>query len=72
MRTLGIFVVRVTYSRQFLIGWIMILDSMPDVSILEYLPQFLHGIFRMLSDPNKEIVQQASSVLDGTKFYTNV
>jgi vacuole morphology and inheritance protein 14 len=52
------------YVRQFLLGWIIVLDSIPDISIIEYLPQFLHGIFRMLSDTNKEMVQQASTALD--------
>jgi vacuole morphology and inheritance protein 14 len=52
------------YVRQFLVGWIMILDSVPDINMIEYLPQFLHGLFAMLSDPNKEIIQQASSVLE--------
>ena len=53
------------YIRQFLIGWIMVLDSVPDISILYYLPQFLHGLFTMLNDANKEIIQQASTALDG-------
>jgi len=58
------------YIRQFLVGWIMILDSVPDINMLEYLPQFLSGLFNMLSDPNKEIVQQATSVLD--EFLTEI
>ncbi len=60
------------YVRQFLLGWIMVLDSVPDIDMLIYLPQFMDGLFRMLSDPNKEIIHSASTVLEGTfSFHTN-
>ncbi len=54
------------YVRQFLLGWIMVLDSVPDIDMLIYLPQFMDGLFRMLSDLNKEIIHSASTVLEGT------
>ena len=90
---------RVTQSnpfiRQFLIGWITHMDSVPDIELIEYLPEFLDGwdpapthhamrrqrgcsqevdlaaslragrprLFNMLSDPNKEIIQQADTAL---------
>ncbi|KAF0976749.1 hypothetical protein FDP41_004044 [Naegleria fowleri] len=44
------------FVRQFLLSWIVILDSVPDIDLLEYLPHFLSGIFDMLSDPNREIL----------------
>ena len=47
------------YVRQFLIGWITALDSVPDINVLEYLPDFVDGLFNMLSDTSKEIRQQA-------------
>lgn len=43
----------------------MVLDSVPDIDMLVYLPQFLDGLFKMLSESNKEIVNQASTVLEG-------
>lgn len=52
-----------SYTRQFLIGWIAILDSVPDIDMLAHLPDFFDGLFRMLSDANKEIRQQAYAVL---------
>ncbi|KAL0485225.1 VAC14 [Acrasis kona] len=52
------------FVRQFLLGWIMVLDSVPDIDMLVYLPQFLDGLFSMLSDPNKEIEKQACTVID--------
>ncbi|KAF0976750.1 hypothetical protein FDP41_004045 [Naegleria fowleri] len=52
------------FVRQFLLSWIVILDSVPDIDLLEYLPHFLSGIFDMLSDPNREIINQAKTTLE--------
>ena len=51
------------YIRQLLIGWITILDSVPDIDMIDYLPEFLDGLFNMLSDSNREIRQAADSAL---------
>jgi vacuole morphology and inheritance protein 14 len=51
------------FIRQFLIGWIVMLDSVPDIDLIEFLPEFLDGLFNMVSDPNKEIRQQADTAL---------
>jgi len=51
------------FIRQFLIGWIVMLDSVPDIDLTEFLPEFLDGLFNMVSDPNKEIRQQADTAL---------
>ncbi|CAM0951079.1 unnamed protein product [Alopecurus aequalis] len=51
------------YVRQFLVGWITVLDSVPDIDMLGFLPDFLDGLFDMLSDPSHEIRQQADSAL---------
>lgn len=51
------------YIRQLLVGWITVLDSIPDVSMIDYLPYFLDGLFNMLSDSNLEIRQAADSAL---------
>ncbi|KAK9105904.1 hypothetical protein Scep_022748 [Stephania cephalantha] len=51
------------FVRQFLIGWITVLDSVPDIDMLGFLPDFLDGLFDMLSDPLPEIRQQADSAL---------
>ena len=37
--------------------------SVPDINMLDYLPDFLDGIFNMLSDGNREIRQAADSAL---------
>lgn len=51
------------YIRQLLVGWITVLDSVPDIDMLEYLPEFLGGLFDMLSDKNKDIKQLAFRAL---------
>lgn len=52
------------YIRQLLVGWISVLNSVPDISMLDYLPEFLEGLFSMLSDGNREIRQAADNALD--------
>ncbi|KAA3453297.1 protein VAC14-like protein isoform X1 [Gossypium australe] len=51
------------YVRQFLVGWITVLDSVPEIDMLGFLPDFLDGLFNMLSDSSREIRQQADSAL---------
>ncbi|KAJ8747719.1 hypothetical protein K2173_012669 [Erythroxylum novogranatense] len=50
------------YVRQFLVGWITVLDSVPDIDMLGF-PDFLDGLFNMLSDSSHEIRQQADAAL---------
>jgi len=51
------------YIRQLLVGWITVLDSVPDINMIDWLPDFLDGLFNMLSDSNREIRQAADSAL---------
>ena len=51
------------YLRQLVVGWITVLDGIPDVCMIDYLPDFLDGLFNMLSDSNLEIRQSADSAL---------
>mmetsp|Transcript_10694 Transcript_10694/g.18001 ORF Transcript_10694/g.18001 Transcript_10694/m.18001 type:complete len:722 (+) Transcript_10694:74-2239(+) len=51
------------YIRQLLVGWITVLDAVPDINMLDYLPDFLDGLFNMLSDGNREIKQAADNAL---------
>ena len=41
--------------RGILIGWINLLDSITNISLLPYLPKFLEELFIMLGGDNKEI-----------------
>jgi len=56
--------VRNPYIRQIIVGWITVLDSVPDIDILDYLPDFLGGLFDMLSDTNRDIRNQAHTALE--------
>tara|TARA_B100000945_G_scaffold295339_1_gene272748 strand:+ start:1153 stop:2688 length:1536 start_codon:yes stop_codon:yes gene_type:complete len=47
------------------LGWITVLDSVPDINMLDWLPDFLDGLFHMLSDSNREIRQAAGSAIGG-------
>lgn len=37
------------YVRQFLVGWITVLDSVPDIDMLGFLPDFLDGNCTLLT-----------------------
>ena len=52
------------YIRSLLVGWISVLDSVPFINMLDYLPHFLEGLFNMLSDDIREIRQQADRALN--------
>lgn len=43
------------FTRTFLVGWINLLDSIPDLELVSYLPEFLGGLFTFLSDPNRDV-----------------
>lgn len=45
------------------VGWITVLDSVPDINMIDWLPDFLDGLFNMLSDGNKEIRQASDGAL---------
>lgn len=51
------------YIRSLLVGWITVLDSVPFINMLDFLPHFLEGLFNMLSDDIREIRQQADQAL---------
>lgn len=36
-------------------GWITLLDSIPDLELVSFLPEFLGGLFKFLSDPNRDV-----------------
>ena len=51
------------FIRQLVVSWISVLDSVPDLNLLDYLPEFLGGLFLMLSAEQKDIRQQADVCL---------
>ena len=43
------------HVKELIVGWITTLDSVPDIEMLDYLPNLLSGLFNMLTDSNKEV-----------------
>jgi vacuole morphology and inheritance protein 14 len=58
------------FTRTFLVGWITLLDSIPDLELVSYLPDFLGGLFKFLSDPNRDVHVATSGVLE--RFLTEI
>lgn len=52
------------YIRQLLVSWMLALDAVPSIDMLEHLPKYLNGIFNMLSDGNIYIRQAADQALN--------
>ncbi|CAL9118766.1 unnamed protein product [Musa textilis] len=52
-----------SHVRQFLLGWITVLNNVPDMDMLCFLPDYLDGLFYMLSDSSHEVRQQAHYAL---------
>ena len=46
------------------------LNAVPDINMLDHLPEFLDGLFNMLSDGNREIKQAADNALTGSVLPT--
>jgi vacuole morphology and inheritance protein 14 len=51
-------------KRRFLIDWTSLLQSVPDIDMLAYLPSLLDGMMNMLSDSHTEIRTAAGRTLD--------
>ncbi|KAF2012158.1 ARM repeat-containing protein [Aaosphaeria arxii CBS 175.79] len=52
------------FTRTFLVAWITLLDSIPDLELVTYLPRFLGGLFKFLSDPNQDVHTATQVCLD--------
>ncbi|KAI9758544.1 MAG: hypothetical protein M4579_003036 [Chaenotheca gracillima] len=52
------------FTRTFLVSWITLLDSIPDLELVFYLPAFLGGLFKFLSDPNRDVNVATQGVLE--------
>ncbi|CAG7565329.1 unnamed protein product [Fusarium equiseti] len=58
------------FTRQFLVGWITLLDSIPDLELVTYLPDFLGGLLKFLSDQNSDVRVATQNCLD--KFLNEI
>ena len=53
------------YTRQFLVSWIVLLDGIPDLELVTFLPEFLGDLFGYLSDPNQDVHDATEVCLEG-------
>ncbi|EPQ59169.1 ARM repeat-containing protein [Gloeophyllum trabeum ATCC 11539] len=51
------------FTRSFLVSWITVLDSVPELELVTYLPEFLDGLLKYLSDPTEDVKIQTENVL---------
>jgi vacuole morphology and inheritance protein 14 len=58
------------FTRTFLVSWINLLDSIPDLELVSHLPSFLAGLFKFLSDPNQDVHTATQTALD--KFLSEI
>ncbi|KAF3763742.1 ARM repeat-containing protein [Cryphonectria parasitica EP155] len=58
------------FTRTFLVGWITLLDSIPDLELVTFLPEFLGNLLKFLSDPNRDVHQATQACLD--KFLNEI
>lgn len=52
-----------SFARQFVISWISVLDMVPNIDIVLYLPDLLDGLFRILDDPMLEVRKMCETTL---------
>lgn len=52
-----------TFGRQFVIAWVSVLDAVPNMDFITFLPEILDGLFRILEDPTPEIKRTTDIVL---------
>ena len=52
-----------SFARQFIISWISVLDAVPDIDLILYLPEILDGLFIILNDQTLEVKKMCDTVL---------
>lgn len=43
------------FTRSYLVSWITVLDSVPELELITFLPEFLDGLLKYLSDPIEDV-----------------
>ncbi|GAB1194853.1 hypothetical protein APSETT444_004104 [Aspergillus pseudonomiae] len=52
------------FTRMFLVSWLTLLDTIPDLELVSYLPEFLGGLVKFLGDPNRDVNVATQNLLD--------
>jgi vacuole morphology and inheritance protein 14 len=58
------------FTRTFLVGWITLLDSIPDLELVTYLPEFLGGLLKFLGGHNPDVHAATQACLE--KFLNEI
>ncbi|KAF3179500.1 hypothetical protein TWF225_003455 [Orbilia oligospora] len=53
------------FTRQFLVSWIVLLDGIPDLELVTFLPEFLGDLFGYLADHNADVHDATEVCLEG-------
>lgn len=56
--------VKNSYVRQFLVSWLKVLDSEPNIDVISHISDLLDGLFNILDDNNPEIKKMCECLLD--------
>ncbi|CAH7682821.1 vacuolar protein 14 C-terminal Fig4p binding-domain-containing protein, partial [Phakopsora pachyrhizi] len=43
------------FTRQYLVSWLQLLNSIPEINLISFLPEFLDGLIKYLGDSGREI-----------------
>lgn len=52
------------YTRTFLVSWISVLNSIPDLDLIMSLPDFIDGLMRFLADSHQDVRVATTRLLD--------
>jgi hypothetical protein len=52
------------FTRTFLVSWLTLLDTVPDLELVCFLPAFLAGLIKFLGDPNKDVHVATQGLLE--------
>ncbi|KAJ5125299.1 hypothetical protein N7448_004625 [Penicillium atrosanguineum] len=52
------------YTRNFLVSWLTLLDTVPDLELVSYLPEFLEGLINFLGGPDRDVNVATQALLD--------
>lgn len=51
------------FTRNYLVSWLTVLDSVPELELISFLPEFLDGLLKFLGDPTVDIRTATQNVL---------
>ncbi|KAF8897785.1 vacuolar protein 14 C-terminal Fig4p binding-domain-containing protein [Infundibulicybe gibba] len=43
------------FTRSYLVSWISVIDSVPELELISFLPEFFDGLLKYLSDPTEDV-----------------